>query len=102
MFHHLTIGFLVLSAIDLRRIVVERPLTPEVLELLNRWLDEGAATPTIGGHPVTINAEWIRCVWFGPRRNARFAEFAAAALELGCVVGDIEHARSIGRAELVG
>jgi hypothetical protein len=99
MLHYLTICFLDPVAARTRRISVIRPLSPEVLRLLESFLDEGTGK-TLGGAPVEIQSGFVRCGWHTPRRNRRAEQFAVAASNLGCTIADVEHARIVEVAQL--
>jgi len=96
MLHFLTIGFLDKDAVRVRRIVVNRPLPPEVFELLDRYLDEPTGPPKMEGQAVVITPNYIECPWMALRLNKTGEAFALAAQNtFGCTVADIGHAAVI-------
>ena len=102
MIHFLTIGKLDLVALHVREVKTLGPLPEEVGRVLSSMLDDPSNTeePTLGGHPVVVREDTIRCVWYAPRRNRACERLAVEALRLGCVVADVERARLVSLEEL--
>jgi hypothetical protein len=89
-FHHLTIGLLDRREVDRRRLVGDHASSAEPLE--------------IGGEPVELTEGSLRCVWYQLGNvNEALVRLAIEAIDqCGCTVADIEHARTVGFAELQG
>jgi hypothetical protein len=92
MIHFLTIGFLDLQAVKARRVRSLKPLRPEMLALLDEFLD---AKGMMEGEAVQVCEGWIRCPWYAPTRNITAERFAIEAAKQGCTVADVEHARLV-------
>lgn len=95
MIHFLTVGYLDARAVNRRQIVSGTALPYEVESLIFEF--SGAPELFVfEGTPVEFNRLYVRCVWFGPKRNTTSEKFAIEAhRRFGCVVADIEHGRLV-------
>ena len=98
--HHLTVGFLDEAAVRRRELTPLRPISEPVLSLLAQFLDAGNEHQTMEGGKLEVSGFFIRCPWYMPTRNRTAERFSVKAMELGCLVADLEHARLVTLDEL--
>ncbi len=102
MLHYLTIGFLDELAVQRGKIHPIKPLTDEILFLLDEFADSGnREQPAFEGETVTVTEYFIKCPWYTPFLNRTTERFALAAAQIfGCTIADIKHARLIEAQKL--
>jgi hypothetical protein len=97
--HYITIGHLVPEAVARGEIETLVPLSPEVLQLLDSFLDAGSRT--LGGSQVLVTDRYVRCVWMGPGVNKQAERFAVAAhAATGCIAADVERRSLVDLREM--
>jgi hypothetical protein len=104
MIHRPTIGHLDPAAVQERRVVITRPLDPEIITPLLREFGEPdpAGRPTINGLRVEVHDGYLVCPWLMPSPIPGVAEFALKLQEqTGCLLADVHRCTVVDRELLL-
>src|SRR5262249_46129354 len=105
MIHKLTMGHFDVEALNIRKVVVLRPLDMRVatrlLQQVGHVAEDGGAS--LGGHPVEIKDRYINCSWLMAERVLAPEEFARQLQqETGCVLYDAARRQIVTLQEMAG
>lgn len=107
--HFLTIGVLDRGKVLLRQVGGSEPLPLSIRKAILQAADPGSLREdaqtvhfTLEGGKSQLDQHAARLPWYEPRLNRTAITLALQALDLGCAVADIEHARFVSRGELEG